>query len=105
VKPSTFVVTDPRTFDGDPYEVAERAIRQAAAVNTILLDCLEKANLMARNAEMERNLHNDEDPRAGEWETTPQGARIQGLITAANNTEKTLNLLARAAGFDPRKAR
>lgn len=101
----TFVVTDPRSFDGDPYEVATRAIRQAAAINEILLESLKGAALMARNAEMERNLYHDDDPKVAEWEGSPQGKQYDALIERTRDTIKRLRLLEQAAGFDPRKVR
>jgi hypothetical protein len=101
----TFVVGDPRHFDGDPYEVAVRAIRQAAAVNEILLECLQGAVTMARNAEMERNLYHHDDPKAAEWGDSLQGRRLDALIEQTRDTMKQLRLLEQAAGFDPRKVK
>lgn len=105
MEPSTFVVADARTFDGDPYEVAERAIRQARAVQEIYLHCLTGAELMARNAEMERNLYHSDDPKAAEWEASPQGKRFQQLKDAAESHAKVLVLLEKAASFNPKKVK
>lgn len=98
-------MADPRYFDGDPYEVAERAVKQAAAVARILSDCLEGAELMARNAEMERNLVDSDDPKASEWETSPQGERFKSMAGQVTDMRNTLNILQRAVAFNPKKAR
>lgn len=98
-----FVVTDPREFDGDPYEVAERACRQAEAVATLLEQCIEGANLMARNAQMERNLYDSDDAKAAEWEGSVQGQRFEALLEKAGIVKVSLKVLARAVAFNPRK--
>ena len=51
---SSFVLADPRRMDGTPYQVAERAIRQVAAAAIRLSEALDAADVMARNAELER---------------------------------------------------
>jgi hypothetical protein len=99
-----FVITDPRDFDGDPFEVAERACRQAEAVAAILERCLNGANLMARNAEMERNLLESDDAKAAGWEDSLQGRHFATLIADAQLAQRRLQMLAKATAFNPRKA-
>lgn len=102
--PKTFTVVDPRTFDGDPFEVAERAAKQAEAVARVLVGTVETAHIMARNAEMERNLIADGDAKAAEWASAPLGRRFAGAIEDARTIEKQLGALGKAAGFNPKKA-
>lgn len=104
-EPKTFTVADPRTFEGDPFEVAERACKQTEAVARVLVGTVETANLMARNAQMERNLIEDDDAKAAEWDTSIHGKRFANLIEQARDIERQLGILGKAAAFNPKKAR
>lgn len=97
-----FTVADPRSFDGDPYEVAARAAAQAAAVARILAQTVESARVMARNAEMERELSRGDDPKPVKWDEGPHGRRFDEVQSAAEAAEKALQILGKAAGFDPK---
>lgn len=99
----TFTVADPRTFDGDAYEVAERALNQAAAVAAVLEQMLDAADKMARNAEMERAFAFHEEPKGSEWRGTPQGRALAGVMANATAARKALKVLTQAAGYNPRK--
>lgn len=101
-QPKTFTITDPRTFDGDPFEVAERAALQSAAVAGILHECLEGAWIMVRNAELERQLLTDGDCDAPGFDDTPQGRRLVNLRTQAQDAQKALETLAKAAAYNPK---
>lgn len=99
----TFVVGDPRHFDGDPFEVAERACKQAEAVSRILTGAIQLSELMARNAEMTRNLQETkDDARAGEWDSSRQAQKFRALIEASENTSRLLEQLSKAAAFNPK---
>jgi hypothetical protein len=98
-----FSISDPRDFDGDPFEVAERAARQSLALVDLLTDSLASADVMARNAEMERQLLRAEDADAPGWEGTPQGRQFKAAEQDVKNLRTRLGVLARAAGFNPRK--
>lgn len=101
--PQTFTVADPRTFDGDPYEVAERAVRQCYAVALLLGAMLEPANKMARNAEMERAFAHHEQPQGSQWPQTPQGLRFQRVGRDLEAVQEALKGLTVAAGYNPRR--
>ena len=101
-EPVTFTVTDPRTFDGDPYEVAERALKQAAAVAGVLERMLDAADKMARNAEMERAFALHEEPQGSEWPNTPQGSKMARIHKTTVEIRKALTVLSRAAGYNPK---
>lgn len=104
-EPKTFTVVDPRSFDGDPFEVAERAAKQAEAVARVLSGTIETANIMARNAQMERNLIDGDDAAASEWDESLHGKRFAAQAEAAREIEKQLGILGKGAGFNPKKAR
>lgn len=97
-----FSVADPRTFDGNPYEVAERACAQAEALLAIAADAIEGAFLMARNAEMERQIVAGQDPNALAFENGPYGKRLDRAKIDVANAVTSLRVVGRAAGFDPK---
>lgn len=98
----TFAVADPRTYDGNPYEVAERACLQAAGLAQILLETLDATYKMVRNAEMERAFANHEAPRGAEFDTTPLGRNLKKIEADVESVGKRLAMLSKAAGYDPR---
>lgn len=104
-EPKHFTVVDPRTFEGDPFEVADRAVAQAQAVARVLVGCTETASIMARNAEMERNLMASAEAGASEWDDSLYGKRWNALKEALRRVEKELGTLGKAAAFNPKKAR
>lgn len=98
-----FVVGDPRDFDGDPFEVAERSLRQSAAVAAVMLESLKGARLMVRNAEMERQIIEHGECSAADFEDTAQARRLDDVSRSIAEAEKSLHMLARAAGYNPKK--
>lgn len=99
---TTFIVADPRYFDGDSFQVAERACLQAAAVARILGVALDGARLMARNAEMERKILDGDDPDAVGFDSSPQGRKLAALKKNAEASEHALKIIAKAAGYNPK---
>ena len=97
-----FVVTDPRNFDGNPYEVAFRACQQAKAVAQILAECVESAMIMGRNAEMSRREEATGDPSAREWEDSAYGRKFARMHADIKKSERDLATLGTAMGFDPK---
>lgn len=95
-------IKDPREFDGTPFEVAERAVKQAQALAAMLNQAVDAAERMARNAEMERDLYATGTCDATAWPGTPQGVRWDAVKTNVLSTEKMLGVLAAAAAFNPR---
>jgi hypothetical protein len=100
---TTFTIAHPRTFDGDPFEVAERAVRQAHAVSVVLDNMLDAAYKMARNAEMERAFIAHEEPQGSLFNHTPLGKRFVALTADVTKIRGALKGLAVAAGYNPRK--
>lgn len=99
----TFVITDPRTFDGDPYEVAERAVRQAEAVAKLLLQSIDGARLMARNAQMERDLALHGQCDAPAYDESAEGRRFATIKEAIEECERKLKPLAAAVRYNPKE--
>lgn len=99
----SFVVTDPRTFEGDPFEVAERAAIQAEAVARILSVCLEGAALMARNAQAERDILMSGDCDMASYADTAEGRRFEAIRDRVAAVQRDLRILIRAVGFNPKQ--
>lgn len=100
--PQIFALIDPRTMDGNPYDVAGRSARQAASLAALYRAALDGMRLMARNAEMERNLGQGRDAGASEWEQGPQARIIDKMISEVAAHIRALELLARAVEYDPK---
>ncbi len=98
-----FTAIDPRSFDGDCFEVAEKALRQSAAIARVLAGSLHGARSMALNAELERQLQATDDCDVSAFEDSAQARRIDAAKKEAEAMEKSLNALAAAAGYNPRK--
>lgn len=90
-----FIYTDPRSFDGDPYQVAERAVQQAQALVTLAAQAVTDAEIMARNAELERDID-------AVWDESPQDKRYGDIMDDLERSHTTLGRLAQAAAFNPK---
>lgn len=100
--PQKFVITDPRTFDGNPYEVAERAVEQVRALLHLVELSLAPTLLMARNAELERQIALGDEPDGAAWEQSAQAKNFNSVLTEIQNAQKRLALLRRVVAFDPK---
>lgn len=101
--PENFTVIDPRQLDGNPYEVAILSLTQAAGLLGLYRRALDDAFVMARNSEMERQMSfGAEKPDSLAFTDGPQGRRIQRLQSEAKEAHRDLEILATAAGFDPK---
>lgn len=100
--PQKFVVTDPRTFDGNAYEVGARGIAQLRALHRLVELSLGPAELMARNAYMERQMALGQEPDAAGWPDSPQGRIFTRLRRQTTDAIQALTSLERAVAFDPK---
>lgn len=97
-----FTIADPRAFDGNPFEVAERAALQAQAVTKLLASAAEGAYIMARNAELERQLIASNECDSLAWEESAQNRRWGEVLERLALVEKDLAVLVKAAAFNPK---
>ena len=100
--PKHFTVVDPRIFDGNPFEVADRAAAQVVGLLEIAREALDDAELMARNAELERQCQRGEELNAVGWPESPEGKRWTAAKSVVDQTSAAVAVLRRAASFDPR---
>jgi hypothetical protein len=101
-----FTYLDPRSFDGTPYQVAERACNQAAALVSLAIQAAEDANVMARNAELSRGMALDAEAdtrqAALDWEESPQGSMLAATTTELERCARILGAVGQAAAYDPK---
>lgn len=98
----TFTIADPRDFDGNPFEVAERAVAQLEGLERLIAYALPSAELMARNAEMTRRMDLGGEPEGDRWVETPQGRQWAALKEEMKAVQKRLRVMKAAASYDPR---
>ena len=101
-KTQSFVVADPRTFDGDPYEVAERAVAQMEGVLRVLDDAMAPTVLMVRNAELERQIALGSGPDVKLFDESVQGRKWTTLREQIEGIRSELKLLRQVAAFNPK---
>lgn len=97
-----FTIADPRTFEGDPFEVAERAALQAGALATLLRESLAPVRLMLRNAELERQIMDGEKCDPQKFEESLHARKFTEVEDNIAAVEKALKALARAGGYNPK---
>lgn len=99
---TSFVVVEPESFEGTPYEVAERALQQVDALVCLASTTLVQSERMVLNAQLSRNLYETpDDARANEWDSSVQRRKLDAISAQLDEAHKQLSLLARAAGYDP----
>jgi hypothetical protein len=101
-EPIDITVTDPRNFDGTPYEVAARAVAQVEGALIAASHAADAAFLMARNAEMERNLALGLPPAGSEYGAGPQGRKFSQIADDLVTMRRTLSALTAAVAYDPK---
>lgn len=101
-KPKHFTVIDARLMDGNPFEVVDRAVAQVVGLLEITSQAVEDAELMARNAELERQCQRGEELDAVGWPVSPQGRRWATVANVLSQIAESTAVLRRAASFDPR---
>jgi hypothetical protein len=97
-------VQDPREFDGDAYQVAERAIQQLRAVIAQAEQLMPATVLMVRNADLERTLALGQPlgDVAKEWPESPQGRKLAQHQETLLRMQVSLEALQRAAAYNPK---
>lgn len=95
-------IADPRTFDGNPFEVAARSVAQLEGLIMFTRAAVPTAELMARNSEMTRRIDAGEPPEGDRWAEEPQGRQWKALRDELERVEKRLRAMKQAAGHDPK---
>lgn len=97
--PKHFTIVDPRTFDGNPYEVAERAILQTTALLNLAVNSIDSTAMMALNSDLERQLAlgEESDPT-----TSVLFRRLCGIQVQLSELARQLEVIRRAAVYDPK---
>lgn len=103
VPTTKFQIVDPRTFDGDPYDVAERAVKQLKGLVDLTVSALGPAELMILNGFMERQAALDQEIDAAAWYETAEYRNWVKIKESLEDTAKRLGSQQKAAGFNPKK--
>lgn len=100
---TNFTYFDPsRSFSGDPFEAAGKAAQQAEDVLRLTERAVSDTNIQARNAWMQRNLEAGDNPRAEDWENSPEAKRIASVVEQLASVGKTLRGIGAAARYNPK---
>lgn len=101
---TSFTYTDPRYFDGDPYVAAGKAVDQTRAIAALLLRAINDAEVLARNAQLQRHLaETPDDARAEAWDGSAQQRKFAGLIDDTEAIQAVLRAIRVAAAFNPQQ--
>ena len=98
----TINIVDPRTLDGNPYEVAEQAAAQAEALTQLALRETGNALRMGRNAASERSLVITGAVPEAAYETTGEGRAFEAATELLTKAALRLASLTKAVAFDPK---
>lgn len=101
-EPKHLTILDPRTFDGDPFTVAQRAAEQVAALVDLSIEQAKTAKIMHRNSWMEAELQIGRELTPEGWESTPYARKWEDTIEELAALRAKIRTLAAAAGYDPK---
>lgn len=101
-QPMEIVFVDARNFDGNPFEVAGQSVAMADGILQVAERAVEVADLMARNAYMERNLALRKPPAGDKWTETAEGRMWLTSVAELQQLRRRLVTLRKAAEFDPK---
>lgn len=103
MKASTiYEYTDPRRLPGSPFDVAEAAALQASDVGQLLVRAIDDTYMMARSAEMERELQLSDTCDGSAFADSPLGARLLDMKESAIALVQKLKAASLAAGYNPK---
>lgn len=98
----SFVIADPRDFDGNPFEVAARAVAQIEGLLALAEGAIPLSELMARNAEMTRRIDLGGEPEGDRWAGEPQGRQWALLREEVTAIRRRLKIIKAASAYDPK---
>lgn len=100
--PKTLTILDPRTFDGDPFTVAQRAASQVQALVNLALEQAAVAEIMHRNSWMEAILQDGGELTPEGWDNSPFARKWANVGASLASVHGSVAALADAAGYDPK---
>jgi hypothetical protein len=103
-----FAFVSPNTFDGDPFEVAERSLKQAEALVMLARQALDESQPMVLNAVMELAIQTNPDADLKkvirEWPEQGLAKKLSRVRDDLTSAQKALAVAAAAAAYNPKKA-
>lgn len=98
----TYTYTDPRELDGDVFTVASLAIGQADRAVRLAVKAVSDADIMARGAEMERQIYATGEADAPAWPEHPQAKAFLAALASLGQVSAKLTMLQAAASYNPK---
>lgn len=97
------VIPDATEADGTPYEAAEAAVDAALEALAAAQKALNVASVLARNAELSRQIEFNLEPSVAEWERTLPFKRLHDAADRVALSRNTLAPVKQAVRFDPKE--
>lgn len=101
MKTTTFTYTDPREFDGTPYDAAAGAGDQLSRLFKMTESALSDTFVIARVAELQRQQDAAKEPDVVAFEDGPLGESLDRLQVDLRGLTRRAEAIAQAAAFDP----
>lgn len=102
--PDTVItIPDATEADGTPYEAAEAAVDAVLEALKATMGTLNAASVLARNAELSRQIDLGGQPDVEAWEETVPYRRLHEAFGRVAATRTALVPVRQAVGFDPKK--
>lgn len=98
-QPKILIVTDPRTFDGTAYAVADRAVAQVTGLVKLTLDVMPETRKMVLNADLSRQMDLGDEPDA---KASVLNRQLKIIEQELASIRRKLETIHRAAGYDPK---
>lgn len=99
--PSTFTIIDARDVDGSPYEAARAAFRNVYSLLDGTLECLQSADILALNAELQRQHDTGSEMSATKFFDSALAKRLTAIKGDIASAMSAIEVLERAACHDP----
>lgn len=98
---STFTITDARNVDGNPYEAAKAAYQNVFRMLDGTLEALEVAYILSLNSELQRQHDTGRPMDAAAFPDSVLAKRLTAIKGDVSAAMSAVEILERAAGFDP----
>lgn len=98
---TTFQYTDPREFEGSPFDAARGAAEQAESLIKLAKSSVADTFIIARVAELQRQQDAGNDLSVAMFDDSPIGKRLRTVESDLGELSTLLARLAGAVSYDP----
>lgn len=96
-----FTYTDPREFDGSPYDAAYAAGEQLIKLLKLAKSAAADVFVLARVAELQRQQDSGKEPNAGNFEDGLVGTKLNDIERELGQFAAQANAITMNIGYDP----